>query len=158
MRAEGPVADHGICGVAGDVEHGREVEVDADRGELAGHRAVANARTAETPCAATTAAGREVRERRRQPMDAPALVIDRDQNRLVGQERTEVGGQRDERTELGDVAAKQDHTARGVAFQEGPRGPIERWAGNADHEELASSHARRFRHVFLEPPSRGKRG
>ena len=79
---------------------------------------------------------RELGERFAEPRDSPALVIDRRPKSADPGERMELGGQRDQRTELDDVAAKQDHSAHGVAFQKRPRGTIERWAGNPTMKSL----------------------
>src|SRR5439155_672700 len=81
---EGAVADHAVARVGPDVEHRGEVEVDADRAQLVPHGAADRLGEAGVAPRAHHGGGREMRERPRQPVDTPALVVERDQRAHPG--------------------------------------------------------------------------
>ena len=81
-------ADHRIFGVGVNIEHGREVEVDAERCEFAAHRA-ANLRRLPRPSRGIG----EARDGERRPAHPPALVVDGDEHAFPPGCRPNIGDQ-----------------------------------------------------------------
>ena len=84
--SEGAFADHRIGRVGVNVEHWREIEVDAERGELAPHRA-ANSRRLPRPSRGVG----EARDGERRPAHPAPLVVDGDEHARTPGCRTNIG-------------------------------------------------------------------
>jgi hypothetical protein len=84
IAAEAAIADHRAIRIAVDVQHGREVEVEAERAQLAAEharRALGQLRVVDRP---ERAHRRQLEQRRSEPLHAPPLLIDRDPGWRLG--------------------------------------------------------------------------
>ena len=137
-RPEGAVADDAVAGVRPHVEDRGEVEIDAHRAELASHRAPHCLGETRVPALAHEGHGGEVGEGRvGQPVDAPALVVERHQRWDAGARRVDVGHQPAKLLGGPDVALEEDDAARAALGEELPRLAVQGRARQANHEELA---------------------
>jgi hypothetical protein len=114
-RGGTPVADHRARAVI-EIEHRREAEVDAVRAQLHADGAPVLERRGlrgggiRIPLLAERAHRRNRAEARAKPLHAPALVVDRDQQRRIAQ-RVDVARERRERVRRRVVAREQDRAA-----------------------------------------------
>ena len=106
------IADDRVLRVGVDVEHRRVVERDADGLQLGGQRAREPLRQRDVAAAAERRHRRPLGERRLQPRDAAAFLIDADPERQLGAPaRCASTRQLGDLLGLGDVAGEQDHAA-----------------------------------------------
>ncbi len=83
---ERAIADDRVVGIRVDVEHGRVVEVDADGAQLGGERRREPRRELVVAAPAERDGRRPLGERRLQPRDAAAFLIDADPERPLARE------------------------------------------------------------------------
>ena len=128
----------GFFGIGVDVEHRRVVERDADR--LAA-RPPAPARTARRAVSSPLAAERQHRrphgERRLQPRDASAFLVDADPERQLLGERLRLARQIGDLLGLVDVAREEDDAAEVELARKRPQLGRNRVAGEAGDRKLA---------------------
>ena len=86
VGAERPVADDRAVGPVGEVEHGREVHRDADGGEVLRHEVRGRLDVGRVAGGPRVPRGGELDEggERAEPVDPPALLVDRDEQADAG--------------------------------------------------------------------------
>ena len=116
VAMEGPIADHGARSIV-EVEDRRETEIDTTGAELRSERPPdarrlpRGGRDVAIPELAEPPHRRNRSEALAEALDAPALVIDRDQRRRVAQ-RADLRAQRFELRPRDVVAREQDRASR----------------------------------------------
>ena len=109
-RGERAVADNRVVGIRVDVDHGREVEIDAQVGQLPGQRCT------QRPCLLRVVVIAYVAHRGplgpglAQALDAASLLVDgHRQGQIGGGQRVEVGHQPPDGRGRHDVAGEEHH-------------------------------------------------
>ena len=97
--------------------------------------AVATERTGGDAVARDDRCRREMGERRRHAVDAPALVIDRDERGHVGVERVQVPDERAHGLGISGICTEERDTGEGDVGMEPPRLGVERRAGETAEEQ-----------------------
>ncbi len=156
VTGEAAVADHRVVRVAVDVDHRREVEVEATVEQLQRQGAGEAARVGGI-AAAQAAHGRPLGPGIAQPLDTATLLVEgHGQGGICGGEGVEVADQAADLPRVPDVALEQDHTADPPLAD--PRAKIggDLQAVKTDKQELArvplAAHGRRV----ARRPARGE--
>lgn len=138
VGAEAAFGDHRVGGVAVDVEHGREVPVQAQVAQAAGHGGAHAARQHGVVHSAQRHRTRRLRQAGGAHHRA-AFLVHRDQC-LRAQRTAQVGHQRADLVLGAQVLAEQAHRADLVLLQEGGGVAVERAAGDVHHEQPPRRH------------------
>ena len=101
----------GFFGIRVDVEHRRVVERDPDRFQLGGQRPREPLGQRDVAAPAERRHRRPLGERRLQPRDAAAFLIDADPRRQLRHQPGRLVGELGDLLGLGDVARKEDDAA-----------------------------------------------
>jgi hypothetical protein len=136
---ERSVADDRVRRVRVDVEHGREVHRHAEVREATPHD-LARALDDLLPRPPEHSHRRQGREGRLEPLDAPSLLVERDDRgelAVLRGGRGHLRRQRAQRLHRREVAAEEDGPGEVAALERGARRPRERRAVEADDEELS---------------------
>ena len=145
LLGQRPIADDRVLRVGVDVEHRRVVERDADALQLERERPRESLRQRLVAAAPERRHRRPLRERRLQPRDPAALLIDRDPERQLGHEPRRIEGQLGDLLGLGDVAREQDDAAQAELLRERSklgRNLVAVEAGNQQLTDLTAKVAR----------------
>ena len=135
VLAEAALADDRVGRVVVDVQHRREVPVDAQVTQAARHRRADLLGQGLVADGAQRHRGRRLRQAGG-PHDRAALLVDADQ-RPLAHRGTQVGGQLADLVLVAEVLAEQADGADLLAAQELGGVGVERLAGNVDHHQLA---------------------
>ena len=136
-RAKGSVADDPITRVRPHIEHWREVEVEAERRQLAPHGSADRGRERRRAGAADGGHRRKMREGTTQPMDTSPFVIDGNQGGHTRSILVELRNQRPELSRRAHIPPKEHDAARAVFIKKCSGFPIQARPGNPYHEELS---------------------
>ena len=117
---QGAIADDRIPGIGVDVEHRRVVERDADRLQLRGQRPGEPLGQADVAAPAEARHRRPLGERRLQPRDAAAFLIDAHPERQIRHEPGRLVAQLRHLLRLCDVPREENHAAEPELARERP--------------------------------------